>query len=77
MDYSNPVTATAAQHIANIKLIVKDLCKNYDVDFTLENLDILEECKRAIETLNAKPLTKYYTIAFYDGLDYFEIKERI
>lgn len=75
MDYTNPVTATAAQHIANIKALVKDLLQNYDIDFTLENLDILEECKRAIATLSAKPLNNYYTIAFYDGLDYFEIKE--
>lgn len=76
MDYTNPVTATAAQHIANIKALVKDLLQNYDIDFTLENLDILEECKRTIAKLSAKPLYKYYTIAFYDGLDYFEITER-
>lgn len=76
MDYSNPVTATAAQHIANIKALVKDLAQNYDIEFTLENLDILEECKRAIKTLSAKPLSTVYTITFYDGLDYFEIKER-
>lgn len=76
MDYTESVTATAAQHIANIKALVKDLLQNYDIEFTLENLHILEECKRAIETLSAKPLNKFYTIAFYDGLDYFEIKER-
>ena len=75
MDYSNPVTATAAQHIANIKALVKDLAQNYDIDFTLENLDIIEECKRTIEKLSAKPLNLFYTITFYDGLDYFEIKE--
>lgn len=75
MDYIEPVTATAAQHIENIKGLVKDLCKNYDVDFTLENLDIIEECRRAIEILKAKPIGLIYTLEFYDGLDYFEIKE--
>lgn len=75
MDYTNPVTATAAQHIANIKGLVKDLCQNYDIDFTLENLDIISECRRAIEILKTKPTGLIYTIQFYDGLDYFEIKE--
>ena len=75
MDYSEPVTATAAQHIANIKMLVEDLCKNYNVDFTLENLGIIEECRRAIEILKTKPSGLIYTVEFYDGLDYFEIKE--
>ena len=75
MDYSEPVTATAAQHIANIKALVEDLCKNYNIDFTLENLDIIAECRRAIEILKTKPSGLIYTIQFYDGLDYFEIKE--
>lgn len=75
MDYAEPVTATAAQHIENIKGLVKDLCKNYDVDFTLENLDIIEECRRAIEILKSKPIGLIYTLEFYDGLNYFEIKE--
>ena len=75
MDYTEPVTATAAQHIENIKGLVKDLCKNYDVDFTLENLDIIEECRRAIEILKSKPIGLIYTLEFYDGLNYFEIKE--
>lgn len=75
MDYSEPVTATAAQHIANIKGLLVDLCRNYDIDFTLENLDIIAECRRAIEILKTKPTGLIYTIQFYDGLDYFEIKE--
>lgn len=75
MDYTNPVTATAAQHIANIKALVEDLCKNYNIDFTLENLDIIEECRRAIEILKSKPAGLIYTLEFYEGLDYFEIKE--
>lgn len=72
MDYTEPVTATAAQHIANITALVKDLCKNYNV---VENLDIIEECRRTIEILKAKPAGLIYTLEFYDGLDYFEIKE--
>lgn len=75
MDYSEPVTATVAQHIANIKGLVEDLCKNYSIDFTWENLDIIAECRRAIEILKTKPSGLIYTIQFYDGLDYFEIKE--
>lgn len=75
MDYSEPITATAAQHIANIKGLVEDLCKNYNIDFTLENLDIIAECRRAIEILKTKPSGLLYTIQFYDGLDYFVIKE--
>jgi hypothetical protein len=75
MDYTEPVTATAAQHIENIKGLIEDLCKNYDIDFTLENLDIIEECRRTIEILKTKPHGVLYTIQFYDGLDYFEIKE--
>ena len=75
MDYTDSITATAAQHIANIKGLVKDLCKNYDIDYTLENLDIIAECRRAIEILKSKPSGIIYTIQFYDGLDYFEIKE--
>jgi histone acetyltransferase (RNA polymerase elongator complex component) len=75
MDYTDPVTATAAQHIENIKGLVKDLCRNYDIDFTLENLDIIEECRRAIEILRSKPNGVIYTLEFYDGLNYFEIKE--
>ena len=74
MDYTNPVTATAAQHIENIKGLVKDLCKNYDIEYTLENLDIIAECRRAIEILKIKPSGLIYTIQFYGGLDYFEIK---
>lgn len=75
MDYTDPVTATAAQHIENIKGLVKDLCKIYDIEYTLENLDIIEECRRAIEILKTKPSCLIYTVQFYDGLDYFEIKE--
>lgn len=75
MDYTNPVTATAAQHIENIKGLVKDLCKNYDIEYTLENLDIIKECRRAIEILKSKPAGIIYTLEFYDGLNYFEIVE--
>lgn len=75
MDYTEPVTATAAQHIANIKGLIEDLCKNYNIDFTLENLYIIAECRRAIKILKTKPSGLLYTIQFYDGLDYFEIKE--
>lgn len=75
MDYSDPVTATAAQHIANIKGLVEDLCKNYNIDYTLKNLDIIAECRRTIEILKTKPSGLLYTIQFYDDLDYFVIKE--
>lgn len=75
MDYTSPITATAAQHIANIKGLLEDLTKNYNIEYTLENLDIIAECKRAIEILKTKPSGLIYTIQFYDGLDYFEIKE--
>lgn len=77
MDYTDPITATAAQHIANIKGLIEDLCKNYNIDFTLENLDIIAECRRAIEILKTKPSGPLYTIQFYEGLDYFVIKEGI
>ena len=75
MDYATPITATAAQHIANIKGLIEDLCRNYNIEYTLENLDIIAECRRAIEILKTKPSCLIYTVQFYDGLDYFEIKE--
>ena len=75
MDYLEPITATAAQHIENIKESLEYLFKNNNVDIIIENLDILEECKRVIKILKTKPKRVLYTIQFYDGLDYFEIKE--
>lgn len=75
MDYLDPVTATAAQHIANIKGLLEDLFKNFGIDYILENLDSIEECNRVIKILKSKPSGIIYTIQFYDGLDYFEIKE--
>ena len=75
MDYTDPITATAAQHIGIIKGLLEDLTNNYNIEYTLENLDIIAECRRAIEILKTKPTGIIYTIQFYDGLDYFEIKE--
>lgn len=75
MDYLDPITLTAAQHIENIKGLLLNLFKTCDVDILLENLDVIEECRRMIKILEIKPKGLIYTIQFYDGLDYFEIKE--
>ena len=75
MDYTTPITTTVHNHIANIKLILDDLAKNYTIDLLLENLDIIEECKRTLDILKTKPCGATYTLCYYDGLDYFEITE--
>lgn len=76
MDYSEPVTATIGQHIENIKLIIKDLT-TYDVDLLLENLNVLEECKRVINELNKRPRAERVTLEYNDGLETFTINGRI
>lgn len=76
MDYSEPVTATVGQHIENIKLIIKDLT-TYDVDLLLENLNVLEECKRVINELNKRPRAERVTLEYNDGLETFTINGRI
>jgi retron-type reverse transcriptase len=77
MDYTEPVTATAAQHIENIKGLIEDLCKNYDIDLLLENLNVLEECKRVINELNKRPRAERVTLEYNDGLEVFTINGRI
>ena len=76
MDYSEPVTATTGQHIENIKLIIKDLT-TYEVDLLLENLNVLEECKRVINELNKRPRAERVTLEYNDGLEVFTINGRI
>ena len=76
MDYSEPVTATIGQHIENIKLIIKDLT-TYDIDLLLENLNVLEECKRVINELNKRPRAERVTLEYNDGLEVFTINGRI
>lgn len=76
MDYSEPVTATIGQHIENIKLIIKDLT-TYDLDLLLENLNVLEECKRVINELNKRPRAERVTLEYNDGLETFTINGRI
>lgn len=76
MDYSEPVTATIGQHIENIKLIIKDLT-TYEVDLLLENLNVLEECKRVINELNKRPRAERVTLEYNDGLETFTINGRI
>jgi hypothetical protein len=76
MDYSEPVTATAAQHIANIKLIIKDLTA-YDIDLLLENLNVLEECKRIIKELNKRPCGERVTLVYHDELETFTINGKV
>lgn len=76
MDYSEPVTATIGQHIENIKLIIKDLT-TYDIDLLLENLNVLEECKRVINELNKRPRAERVTLEYNDGLETFTINGRI
>lgn len=76
MDYSEPVTATIGQHIENIKLIIKDLT-TYDVDLLLENLNVLEECKRVINELNKRPRAERVTLEYNDGLEVFTINGKV
>ena len=76
MDYSEPVTATIGQHIENIKLIIKDLT-TYDVDLLVENLNVLEECKRVINELNKRPRAERVTLEYNDGLEVFTINGKV
>lgn len=76
MDYSEPVTATIGQHIENIKLIIKDLT-TYDIDLLLENLNVLEECKRVINELNKRPRAERVTLEYNDGLEVFTINGKV
>lgn len=76
MDYSEPVTATVGQHIENIKLIIKDLT-TYDIDLLLENLNVLEECKRVIDLLNKRPRAERVTLEYNDGLEVFTINGKV
>lgn len=76
MDYSEPVTVTVGQHIENIKLIIKDLT-TYDIDLLLENLNVLEECKRVINELNKRPRAERVTLEYNDGLEVFTINGKV
>ena len=76
MDYSEPVTATTQQHIENIKLIIKDLT-TYDMDLLLENLNVLEECKRVINELNKRPRAERVTLEYNDALEVFTINGKV
>lgn len=75
MDYTNPVTATAAQHIANIKLITEDFIASENIDMILENADILQESKEAIETLRKYAPHTLLTVEWWDGFNGYKIKE--
>lgn len=75
MDYNNPVTATAAQHIENIKLITKEFIENENIDMILENAGIIQESKEAIETLRKYAPHTLLTVEWWDGFNGYKIKE--
>ena len=74
MDYSEPITTTAKQHIKNIEYIIASF-DDLDTDFKLENMDILDECRRIIEKLKQMDKRKRITLEYQDGLNYFLITE--
>ena len=74
MDYSEPITTTAKQHIKNIEYIIASF-DDLDPDFKLENMDILDECRRTIEKLKQMDKRKRITLEYQDGLNYFLITE--
>lgn len=74
MDYTYPLTTTAKQHIKNIEYIIA----SYDdcaADFKLENMDVINECRRIIEKLKQIDKRKRITLEYQDGLNYFLITE--
>lgn len=73
MDYTSPVTATAAQHIANIEMIAKDYVKNESIKMIFENLNILQECKETIESLKKFPAGQMLTLEWWEGFEGFKI----
>lgn len=75
MDYTNPVMATAAQHIDNIKMIVKDFITTESVEMVIENADILQESKEAVETLRKYAPHTLLTVEWWDGFNGYKIKE--
>lgn len=74
MDYTKPITTTAKQHIKNIEYIIASF-DDLDPDFKLENMDILDECRRTITELNKMDKRKRITLEYQDGLNYFLITE--
>lgn len=74
MDYTQPITTTAHQHIKNIEYIIASF-DDLDVDFKLENMDIIDECRRTITELNKMDKRKRITLEYQDGLNYFLITE--
>ena len=75
MDYTEPITATAAQHIDNIKMIVKDFITSEPVDMLLENADIIQESKEAIETLRKYTPQTILTLEWWEGFNGYKIME--
>ena len=74
MDYSEPITTTAKQHIKNIEYIITSF-DELDPDFKLENMDVLDECRRTIEKLKQMDKRKRITLEYQEGLNYFLITE--
>lgn len=74
MNYSEPITTTANQHIKNIEYIIA-LYDDCEYDFKLENMDVIDECRRTIEKLNQMDKHKRITLEYQDGLNYFLITE--
>lgn len=73
-DYTCPITTTAKQHIKNIEYIIASF-DDLGTDFKLENMDILDECRRTIEKLKKMDKRKRITLEYQDGLNYFLITE--
>lgn len=74
MDYTQPITATVKQHTKNLNYIIRSF-DNLDVDFKIENMDIIDECQRTITELNKMDKRKRITLEYQDGLNYFMITE--
>lgn len=74
MDYSEPITTTAKQHIKNIEYIIASF-DDLDAEFKLENMDVINECRRTIEKLKQMDKRKRITLEYQDGLNYFLITE--
>ena len=74
MDYSEPITTTAKQHIKNIEYIIASF-DDLDSEFKLENMDVLDECRRTIEKLKQMDKHKRITLEYQEGLNYFLITE--
>lgn len=74
-DYNQPTTATAAQHIANIKQIVGEYLKTNNINFILENLNILQACKDTIDILNTYQDNDIVIVEWWDSFEEFKITE--